>query len=75
MTPAGNAKQESKDELINAILKVLRVNPYFSKIDEKNVKKIFKKLEINDLIYLANIFDSLAEWLAENLPPRDTEHS
>ena len=57
-------KQE-KNELIEAVLNVLRIMPNFSKRDEKNVKKILKKLDRKDLVYLANIFDELYYFLKE----------
>lgn len=54
---------EEKDSLIEAVLAVLRLNPMFSKIEEKNVKKILRKLEKSDLTYLANTFDVFREFL------------
>jgi len=57
-------QQEEKDKLIEAVLKVLRMNPRFSKIEERNVKRILRKLEFEDLVYLANVFDVFAEWLS-----------
>jgi len=58
------AAQEEKDKLIEAVLRVLRMNPRFSKIEERNVKKILRKLDLEDLVYLANVFDVFAEWLS-----------
>jgi hypothetical protein len=58
------AQQEEKDKLIEAVLKVLRMNPRFSKIEERNVKRILRKLDLEDLVYLANVFDVFAEWLS-----------
>lgn len=55
-----------KDQLIEAVLRVLRLDRSFGKIEEKNVKKILRKLEKEDLTYLANAFDSLYEYLEEN---------
>ena len=55
--------KEEKVELIDAVISVLRFSPTFTKRDEKRVKKIFKKLEVEDLTYLANIFDELYEYL------------
>jgi len=57
-------QQEEKDKLIEAVLKVLRMNPRFSKIEERNVKRILRKLDLEDLVYLANVFDVFAEWLS-----------
>lgn len=54
---------EAKDSLIEAVLSVLRLNPAFSKIEEKNVRKILRKLEKSDLVYLANTFDVFREFL------------
>ncbi len=54
---------EEKDRLIEAVLRVLRWNPRFSKIEERNVKRILRKLDPEDLTYLANVFDVFAEWL------------
>ncbi|MEM1508636.1 MAG: hypothetical protein QXY49_03915 [Thermofilaceae archaeon] len=56
-----------KDELIESMLKVLRKNPKFSKIEERNIKRIMRKLEQNDLVYLANVFDVYMEWLVRQL--------
>lgn len=56
-------QEMEKDKLIEAVLRVLRRNPRFSKIEERNVKRIFRKLEIEDLTYLANVFDVFSEWL------------
>ena len=55
---------QRKDKLIEAVLKVLRTNPRFSKIEERNVKRILRKLDLEDLVYLANVFDVFAEWLS-----------
>lgn len=55
--------QEEKDKLIEAVLRVLRKNLRFSKIEERNVKRILRKLDTEDLIYLANVFDVFSEWL------------
>ena len=57
-------QQEEKDKLIEAVLKVLKMNPRFSKIEERNVKRILRKLDLEDLVYLANVFDVFAEWLS-----------
>lgn len=57
----------AKDELIESVLKVLRKNPKFSKIEERNIKRIMRKLEHNDLVYLANVFDVYMEWLVGQL--------
>ncbi|RLE63864.1 MAG: hypothetical protein DRJ38_06560 [Thermoprotei archaeon] len=59
--------KEEKVELIDAVISVLRFSPTFTKRDEKRVKKIFKKLEVEDLTYLANIFDELYEYLKNTL--------
>ncbi|MEM0458675.1 MAG: hypothetical protein QXZ31_02305 [Thermofilaceae archaeon] len=62
------ATQEAeKDRLIEAVLNVLRRNPKFSKIEERNVKRILRKLELEDLTYLANVFDVYSEWLDRTL--------
>ncbi|MEM0226142.1 MAG: hypothetical protein QXP94_02460 [Thermofilaceae archaeon] len=62
------ATQEAeKDRLIEAVLNVLRRNPKFSKIEERNVKRILRKLELEDLTYLANVFDVYSEWLERTL--------
>lgn len=58
---------KAKDELIESILKVLRRNPKFSKIEERNIKRIMRKLEQSDLVYLANVFDAYMEWLDAKL--------
>lgn len=57
---------DEKDPLIEAVLAVLRLNPRFSKIEEKNVKKILRKLEKSDLTYMANTFDAFREFLEKN---------
>lgn len=57
---------EEKEALIEAVLAVLRLNPRFSKIEEKNVKKILRKLEKSDLTYVANTFDVFREFLEKN---------
>ncbi|AKG38218.1 hypothetical protein MA03_01470 [Infirmifilum uzonense] len=54
-----------EDELIEAVLRVLRLDRRFTKIEEKNVKKILRKLDKSDLTYMANVFDSLYEVLRE----------
>ncbi len=59
---------EEKDSLIEAVLSILRANPRFSKIEEKNVKKILRKLEREDLVYLANTFDVFREFLERKCP-------
>ncbi len=59
--------EEEKVELIGAVISVLKFSPTFTKRDEKRVKKIFKKLEVEDLTYLANIFDELHEYLKNAL--------
>ncbi|RLF06097.1 MAG: hypothetical protein DRK00_02620 [Thermoprotei archaeon] len=64
---AGSEHQE-KDELIEAILKVLRLDPHFTKVEERGVKRILRKLDRGDLVYLANVFESFAEWIEENCP-------
>lgn len=56
-----------RTKLVEAVLRVLRRNPRFSKIEERNVKRILSKLEISDLTYLANVFDVFSEWLDETL--------
>jgi len=61
--------EAEKDRLIEAVLKVLRRNPRFSKIEERNVKRVLRKLDIEDLVYLANVFDVFSEWLDEVLGP------
>ncbi len=64
---------KAKDMLIESILKVLRKNPKFSKIEERNIKRIMRKLEQSDLVYLANIFDAYMEWLDTKLSGGGTE--
>jgi len=59
--------EAEKDRLIEAVLNVLRRNPKFSKIEERNVKRILRKLELEDLTYLANVFDVYSEWLERTL--------
>jgi hypothetical protein len=54
---------DRKDSLVEAVLGVLRLNPGFSKIEERNVKRILKKLDESDLTYLANTFDVFREFL------------
>ncbi|QOJ78620.1 hypothetical protein IG193_07635 [Infirmifilum lucidum] len=54
-----------KDRLIEAVLRVLRLDRRFGKIEEKNVRKILRKLDKSDLTYLANVFDSLYEVIEE----------
>jgi len=61
-----SSEQQEKDELIEAVLKVLRLDPRFTKVEERGVKKILRKLDRGDLVYLANVFESLAEWVEEN---------
>lgn len=58
-----DSREVEKDALIEALLNVLRRNPKFSKIEERNVKRILRKLEVEDLTYLANVFDVFLEWL------------
>ncbi|MGB9708576.1 MAG: hypothetical protein ACP5II_01460 [Infirmifilum sp.] len=63
---ADTKEQETReDELIEAVLRVLRLDRRFTKIEEKNVKKILRKLDKSDLTYMANVFDSLYEVLRE----------
>lgn len=59
--------EEEKVELIGAVISVLKFSPTFTKRDERRVKKILKKLEVEDLTYLANIFDELYEHLKNTL--------
>uniref|UniRef100_A0A7C4BA36 Uncharacterized protein n=1 Tax=Thermofilum pendens TaxID=2269 RepID=A0A7C4BA36_THEPE len=54
---------DRKDSLVEAVLEVLRLNPRFSKIEERNVKRILRKLDESDLTYLANTFDVFREFL------------
>jgi len=63
--PSATEVHAEKDKLIEAVLRVLRLDRRFSKMDEKNVKKILRKLDKSDLTYLANVFDSLYEALEE----------
>jgi len=63
--PSATGEHAEKDKLIEAVLRVLRLDRRFSKMDEKNVKKILRKLDKSDLTYLANVFDSLYEALEE----------
>ena len=62
-----NMEELEKKELIKAIINVLKFSPAFTKRDEKEVKKIFKKLEKRELTYLANLFDELYEYLSSTL--------
>jgi len=58
-----NVSADRKDSLVEAVLEVLRLNPRFSKIEERNVRRILKKLDESDLTYLANTFDVFREFL------------
>lgn len=62
-----SAELVEKDKLIEAVLKVLERDPRFTKIEERNVKRILRKLELEDLTYLANVFDVFGEWLDQAL--------
>lgn len=61
---SGMAEEERKAELIESALKVFRLSPSFTKRDEKQVKKILKKLELDDLTYLANLFEEVYDAVA-----------
>ncbi|MEM1568153.1 MAG: hypothetical protein QXI84_06730, partial [Thermofilaceae archaeon] len=67
LRPTVATQEAEKDRLIEAVLNVLRRNPKFSKIEERNVKRILRKLELEDLTYLANVFDVYSEWLERTL--------
>ncbi len=63
--PRVDEELAEKDRLAEAVLRVLRLDRRFGKIEEKNVRKILRKLDKSDLTYLANVFDSLYEVLEE----------
>ncbi len=63
--PRVDEELAEKDRLVEAVLRVLRLDRRFGKIEEKNVRKILRKLDKSDLTYLANVFDSLYEVLEE----------
>lgn len=63
--------EERKGELMRGILEVISYSPSYDRIVEKNVRRILGKLDLEDLTYLANVFDDLADFLREKLrPPR-----
>ncbi len=53
--------EEALTECLQSMIRVLRFSSSFTKRDEKELKKILKKLEPGDLTYLANLFDELYE--------------
>ena len=60
----GLGSEDEVAQCLESIIKVLRLSRAFSKRDEKELRKILKKLEPHELTYLANLFDALYEELS-----------